>query len=191
MLARRTGFRSLYVATDDGEVAERIGEMAGNLDLRVTLLPINRTKYGEGNANGERRHADLIETRPQADFDHAVSAREVYADIVGLARCDALVGPFHSTMDLLVFELITARLGRAPPFVSMDDPWCSDDPANANNFCPDYVPPMARRKRTAEQQKQVGRVARLRELKEALDEGLISLAEYEAAKATLLAAMVA
>jgi hypothetical protein len=138
------------VATDDVEVAETVAPLAANLGLRARLLPINRTKYGEGNAQGANRHADLIEER--GDLDRAVAAREVYADVLGLARCDAIVGPFHSTMDLLVFELQTARLGcvrfysrargkttrrRPPPFISMDDPWCSDDPANANNFCPD------------------------------------------------------
>ena len=108
-LAAATGFRDLFVATDDVEVAETVVPLAANLGLSARLLPINRTKYGEGNAQGANRHADLIEER--GDLDRAVAAREVYADVLGLARCDAIVGPFHSTMDLLVFELQTARLG--------------------------------------------------------------------------------
>jgi hypothetical protein len=88
-------------------------------------------------------------------------------------------------MDQLALELAAARLGRPPPFISMDDPYCSDDAANANNFCPDYVPPAARRRKTTPG----GPVARLRDVSRMLDEGLLDADEFAAAKAKILASL--
>jgi len=186
-LRRSTGFKDIFLATDDVEVAATAGAEAANMGFALVVLDGNRTKYGPGNAAGDRdRRAEfVIEERRADEFDHALAAREVYADVAGLAACDALVGPLHSTMDLLVLELVTARLGRPPPFVSMDDPYCADDPANANNFCPDYAPPMARKRKTTPG----GPVARLRDLKRMLDEELIGADEFDAAKAAVLASL--
>ena len=46
------------------------------------------------------------------------------ADLAALSTCDAVVAKFTSNMARLAYELISARLGRTAPFVSLDAPWC-------------------------------------------------------------------
>lgn len=46
------------------------------------------------------------------------------ADLGALSACDAVVAKFTSNMARLAYELISARLGRVAPFVSLDSPWC-------------------------------------------------------------------
>jgi len=126
-LARRYGFSAVYAATDDAQVAATIKNDAKHYGLEVELLAMDRSKY-----DAKR----MIQHRNLSEFDHAQAAREVYYDVSALSQCDAFVGPMHSTMDSLVLELVTARLGFVPPFISMDDPWCGPE----NNFCPDNTP---------------------------------------------------
>jgi len=43
-----------------------------------------------------------------------------------LAKCDALVGKFTSSLFRAAFSLKAAECGCLPPFVSLDAPWCYD-----------------------------------------------------------------
>ena len=46
------------------------------------------------------------------------------ADLHALSSCDAMVGKFTSNLARLVLELISARLGRVAPYISLDAAWC-------------------------------------------------------------------
>jgi hypothetical protein len=48
-------------------------------------------------------------------------------DIMLLASCDAFVGSLDSQMSRVALMLMSARLGRVPPFASVNNPWSHND----------------------------------------------------------------
>ena len=51
--------------------------------------------------------------------------RGMLADVVGMARCDMLVGTASSAIAWVAYELIIARVGHYVPFISLDLPLMS------------------------------------------------------------------
>ena len=110
--------------SDDETAAAALPAAAAAANLTLSMQQINRTQFAS-----TRR----VEQRPELVNKQVIL--EAHTDIVGLASCDALVGPMHSSLDMLVYELIVGRLGYPPPFISMDSPWCE----RFNMFCPDFI----------------------------------------------------
>eukprot|EP00325_Prymnesiales_sp_UTEX-LB-985_P003627 CAMPEP_0174712444 /NCGR_PEP_ID=MMETSP1094-20130205/13434_1 /TAXON_ID=156173 /ORGANISM="Chrysochromulina brevifilum, Strain UTEX LB 985" /LENGTH=116 /DNA_ID=CAMNT_0015911513 /DNA_START=129 /DNA_END=479 /DNA_ORIENTATION=- len=95
----------------------------------------DRSLFGDGLLE----HDVMVETllrAPAANASHparswANSSSPTWAafesfviDLHAMASCDAVVGKFTSNLARLVFELISARLGRVAPYISLDVPWC-------------------------------------------------------------------
>jgi len=59
------------------------------------------------------------------------AARLTSVDMMLLAQCDHFVGKFTSNFFRTAYELKTAECDCAPPFVSLDAPWCFDYAAEA------------------------------------------------------------
>jgi hypothetical protein len=52
---------------------------------------------------------------------------DLFGDLHALASCDGLVGKLTSNLDRLALALMAARVGRIPPFISLDNStWCNN-----------------------------------------------------------------
>jgi hypothetical protein len=119
------GINSLFLATDE-VITDAMVEYAHSLNFTLSYQNIDRAVYNQNNGSGIPTVENLAE-------NEARLAQEVYIDYYASLQCDMFVGPFHSTMDTLIYETAVGTKGYYPPFISTDDPWC---PWEGNNFCP-------------------------------------------------------
>ena len=126
-IPRRYGWRRVVVASDS--VRERRAFLAALDPSLVAETPTQRenTLFGDGlldrNVMVEQllrsRHGWENATSPQWD-----AFESFILDLHAMVRCDAVVAKFTSNMARLTLELMSARMGRVAPFISLDAPWC-------------------------------------------------------------------
>jgi hypothetical protein len=122
-LARRLDTRTIFLATDDASVLETARTLS---DLTVLAVP-NVSRHEATGARPELWDK-LVSRRAASRLNH-LNQREAWdasIDAMLLARCDALVGKFTSTLFRTAMSLKSATCNCVPPFVSLDAPWCFD-----------------------------------------------------------------
>ena len=90
--------------------------MAESLALNAELNPSNRKWDAVLKANKERGQTALNNRL----------ATLLTVDVMLLSRCNVFVGKHTSNFFRTAYELHAARCDCAPPFVSLDAPWCFD-----------------------------------------------------------------
>ena len=114
------GYTQVAVASDSaGAQASFLRRLPSGLN--ATLLTQPHQLYGDSVLAAGAMVEDLM----NANATVAWSMLETFLlDVLRMARCEALVGKFTSNLSRLLFELMSARVGRVIPFVSLDAPWC-------------------------------------------------------------------
>jgi hypothetical protein len=112
--------RHIYLATDDHTVVEEAKKAVAAGDLTLAkdgLLSQNmdRQKYASGDSVDERSALNKPST-----------GLELMTDVWAMTSCDFFVGTMTSSIGWLVLDIITARKGHTPPFISVDCPWGYD-----------------------------------------------------------------
>lgn len=126
-MIRKYAFDSIFVATDDQDVAVSVVERGKALfglprnRVFVNNPNLDRKKiYGAGYYNHVLKHLDTVAAVRDAEA--------VLDDIFVLAHCDGLVAKFTSNVARLAFALSNALKGGncVIPFHSLDSTWCAD-----------------------------------------------------------------
>jgi hypothetical protein len=122
-LARRLDTTTVFLATDDASVLEMARALP---DLTILAVP-NASRSEETGARPELWDK-LVTRRAASQLSHLnqQEAWDATIDAMLLARCDALVGKFTSTLFRTAMSLKSATCSCVPPFVSLDAPWCFD-----------------------------------------------------------------
>jgi len=128
------GINRIFLATDDeASVAwarrhpDGFEWVVPNLDrskyVSATLIEERLIAAGasrEGAAGGEE-----VEAEKGDHLDAGQEGETIIQEIEMLASADAFIGQFSGNVDRVAFSLMASRLGRIPPYVSLDIPWCS------------------------------------------------------------------
>ena len=130
-------FTHVFLATDDEATIKEAEAYCENHNLSLMYAPVERSWYhpktwsktrgkfakklNHRQQNEEHFKAGFIERRLRAgDGDPARIGMETAADVELLASGHAFIGTFTSNMGRLAFEIMTDRLKRVPPYVSVD-----------------------------------------------------------------------
>jgi hypothetical protein len=113
---------ALFVASDDATAVEEVRAMSRGA-FRVLSGDIRREKYAVQGAAAGREW--LIERRSFSEpgMSRREIALEAVADVVGLSRCDAIVGHLgESVFSQTALLLSFAHGGAVPPFATVNFP---------------------------------------------------------------------
>ena len=117
-----TGARTIYLATDSPHVV-----------AQTQLYPEFRWLYIEmPRHDASRRGAKLWDERVWSRHVWGMSdwtqmmMWQATVDMMLLAKCHAFVGKFTSNFFRAAYALHAQQCECAPPFVSLDSPWCFD-----------------------------------------------------------------
>jgi len=130
-------FTHVFLATDDEATIREAEAYCEKHKLSLMYAPVERSWYhpktwsktrgkfakklNHRQQNEEHFKAGFIERRLRAgDGDPARIGMETAADVELLASGHAFIGTFTSNMGRLAFEIMTDRLKRVPPYVSVD-----------------------------------------------------------------------
>jgi hypothetical protein len=130
-------FTHVFLATDDEATIREAEAYCEKHNLSLMYAPVERSWYhpktwsktrgkyakklNHRQQNEEHFKAGFIERRLRAgDGDPARIGMETAADVELLASGHAFIGTFTSNMGRLAFEIMTDRLKRVPPYVSVD-----------------------------------------------------------------------
>jgi hypothetical protein len=130
-------FTHIFLATDDEATIREAEAYCEKHNLSLMYAPVERSWYhpktwsktrgkyakklNHRQQNEEHFKAGFIERRLRAgDGDPARIGMETAADVELLASGHAFIGTFTSNMGRLAFEIMTDRLKRVPPYVSVD-----------------------------------------------------------------------
>ena len=130
-------FTHIFLATDDEATIKEAEAYCEKHKLSLMYAPVERSWYhpktwsktrgkyakklNHRQQNEEHFKAGFIERRLRAgDGDPARIGMETAADVELLASGHAFIGTFTSNMGRLAFEIMTDRLKRVPPYVSVD-----------------------------------------------------------------------
>jgi hypothetical protein len=130
-------FTHVFLATDDEATIKEAKAYCEKHNLSLMYAPVERSWYhpktwsktrgkfakklNHRQQNEEHFKAGFIERRLRAgDGDPARIGMETAADVELLASGHAFIGTFTSNMGRLAFEIMTDRLKRVPPYVSVD-----------------------------------------------------------------------
>ena len=121
-LRDRYGITRVVTASDSARSLAEFTSLLGARGMHVTTLTPPERLQGDAILR-ERKMVEHVMVR---NATLAWAMLETFlVDLYGLSQsCDALVTKFTSNMGRLLLELIAARLGRVPPYVSLDVPWC-------------------------------------------------------------------
>ena len=121
-LRDRYGITRVVAASDSARSLAEFTSLLGARGMHVTTLTPPERLQGDAILR-ERKMVEHVMVR---NATLAWAMLETFlVDLYGLSQsCDALVTKFTSNMGRLLLELIAARLGRVPPYVSLDVPWC-------------------------------------------------------------------
>lgn len=103
----------IFLATDDPEVIEATKPYIKE-GYTFAYQKISRLIYETGDKNG-------VDVR--IEFNSPQLVKEIVADIWALSYCNAFVGSFASSVAWVAYELMLARSGFYPPFISVDLPY--------------------------------------------------------------------
>jgi len=116
------GYARVVVASDSSSKLAELGALLRPHGLAVETLSPPERLLGDSIV---RRRIAMVEHVMISNSSAAWLMLETFLeDLYGLAACDALVAKFTSNMARLVLELMAARLGRVPPYISLDSAWC-------------------------------------------------------------------
>ena len=130
-------FSHIFLATDDEKTVKEAERHCAQSDLELMYAPIDRKWYhpktwsknrgkfakklNHRQKKEEHFQVGFIERRLRAgDGDPERIGMETAADVELLASGHAFIGTFSSNMGRLAFEIMTDRLKRIPPYVSVD-----------------------------------------------------------------------
>ena len=130
-------FTHVFLATDDEATIREAEAYCEKHNLSLMYAPVERSWYhpktwsktrgkyakklNHRQQNEEHFKAGFIERRLRAgDGDPARIGMETATDVELLASGHAFIGTFTSNMGRLAFEIMTDRLKRVPPYVSVD-----------------------------------------------------------------------
>ena len=118
-LEARYGYTRVVVASDSASARSAfLAHLPGKFEVELPTPDEQLT--GDTLEQQDVMVENLYENRTEA-----WAAFEAFLlDLHALSSCDAIVGKFTSNMARLVLELMSARLGRVAPFISLDAPWC-------------------------------------------------------------------
>lgn len=130
------GVRNIFLATDDSGVVKGINDKLLYPGWNVMSSPINRDWYqpqawrswqAKTSHKRKRRNSDpafkagFVEQRiKHGDGDPSKLGAEALLEIDLLSSCDMFVGTLSSTLGRAAFEIMAARVGYIPPYVSLD-----------------------------------------------------------------------
>jgi len=111
----RYGVRTVFLATDDAEVAEAAQQEFREFDFLIQRL--NRTNHDSLEFVDDQLRAGTL--------DPGREGRDVVTDISLLASSDFFIGTFSGNIGRIAYQLSSAWKGFQPPIASLDIPWCS------------------------------------------------------------------
>ena len=89
----------------------------GGAEWNFSMQLIDRSRFDS---------LDFIDERlERQEIDPETEGLQLVLDVTLLAECDYLITTFSSNLGRIAYELSYAWKGFAPPFVSMDIPFCS------------------------------------------------------------------
>jgi|AntAceMinimDraft_11_1070367.scaffolds.fasta_scaffold48389_1 hypothetical protein len=120
-LSEKYGTRRVYIATDDAAVIKSLSSptIAAEFDF-IYVTEMDARALMDGKQLIERR-TDLYRDSSASGHTLMMSA---LVDLLLLTETDALVGHFLSNLSRLALEMMAAKKGYLPPYISMDGPWC-------------------------------------------------------------------
>eukprot|EP00908_Phaeocystis_cordata_P022489 Transcript_4903.p1 GENE.Transcript_4903~~Transcript_4903.p1 ORF type:complete len:726 (+),score=74.45 Transcript_4903:159-2180(+) len=124
-LTRALGVTTIYLATDSEQVLQDTRLFP---EFRFLHLP-NVSRFGVSAPAPTRLWDAIVKRRAKRPATRRRNHREAWmatVDALLLARCDAFVGKFTSTLFRTAYALQAAECDCAVPFVSLDAPWCFD-----------------------------------------------------------------
>lgn len=126
------GVTNVFLATDDPSIAsaETLAD-AKRRGFEIAMQQGGREAFRATTSLNRKAHAAVEKTR----FNET-QLEAVQVDVMGLGSCDYYVGSFRSALLLLAYDMALGRLGRAPPFISLDSAYCR---RNHHHHCPDYI----------------------------------------------------
>ena len=121
LLSEKYGTRRVYLATDDAAVIKSVSSpsVAAEFDF-IYITEDDARKLMDDKQLIERR-TDLYKDSSSSGHTLMMSA---LVDLLLLTETDAFVGHFLSNLSRLAVEMMAAKKGYLPPYVSMDGPWC-------------------------------------------------------------------
>ena len=123
-LASGLNVSTIYLATDSQEVLEETKAYP-----QYTFLYFAEARSFNQASNPSNRKWDDIVRRNKLNASLSTNERLAWLttlDVMMLSRCSLFVGKHTSNFFRTAYELAAAECECAPPFVSLDAPWCFD-----------------------------------------------------------------
>ena len=131
------GVKTIFLATDSEKVAAEAKSKYGG-EFTIVQQEMDRSKFDLDTRSEALKHLHPGWDTGPGNFDtiHAAGlsnsnadVETILTDVELLAQADYLISAFSTNVARLAYELMVARRGCAPPFVSLDIPWCVLGPA--------------------------------------------------------------
>ena len=116
VLAQRPS--SIFVSTDDSAVLTTMRNIVPG--VRVVTNPLADSSVLNSSLELDRRLLRNL-------VDRRYVSEATLIDILLLSSCDSFVGSLDSQMSRVALMLMAVRLGRVPPFASVNNPWGHND----------------------------------------------------------------
>lgn len=118
--ATDTGIKTIYIATDSEDV---IQETLSFPQYEFLYLPLDRSSSNQKSKLWDHLVKDRLRDGKTSETQNEVMLATV--DMFLLSKCDVFVGKFTSNFFRVAYAIKAASCDCAPPFVSLDAPWCS------------------------------------------------------------------
>lgn len=152
VMARRFGLTSIFVATEDADVLQRLETTRHTADAAEPWSRVLYQEYDRRPFNVSGWHAAgnryWVEQRLRwsAHGQRPLGRRpvlEFLVDIEAAAHCRALVGTMDSHGSRLILLRMASRLGAVPPFYSLVSPSCpmTNIPRHVRAVCENHTMP--------------------------------------------------
>jgi hypothetical protein len=124
VISRRYGSKTVFLATDDAAVVATMRREYGK-EFRFVHQTMNRVVLGGLYERNQRDRRYTLDTCHESGACDAVEDfTTMMVDLALMRDCDYLVGAFSTNVARLAYELMVAKHGCYPPFISLDMPWC-------------------------------------------------------------------
>mmetsp|Transcript_59804 Transcript_59804/g.118790 ORF Transcript_59804/g.118790 Transcript_59804/m.118790 type:complete len:156 (-) Transcript_59804:18-485(-) len=139
-MSRKYGWHRVVIGSDSATARRQFqGEMAAiDPSLRLQVHSADEKLFGDGlreqdvmveamlrvPSEGRDSSRAWLHTWTNSTAPQWEAFESFVTDLHAMASCHALVAKLTSNIARLVLELISARLGRVPPYISLDAPWC-------------------------------------------------------------------
>jgi len=105
-------FTAIFLATDSKEAIEGMTRFARKRGLKLVYQRFDRDVFSNSFFIEHMVENGFLETQ--------IVTESTLVDLFLLAECDALVGGFSSQLSRLALSLLATRVGKPPPFISVD-----------------------------------------------------------------------